>query len=207
MLDSLLGRARTISKAASWLGGLMMLLTAFVVTFDVLVRKLADFSLEGADELSGYAFAISTSWAFALGLLDRANVRIDGIYMLAPTALKAFLDFAALAALGLFLAAMLWSGWYMWLDSYQYEATSITSWRTPLAYPQALWMLGWLWFAVVLVLIVLRCIQAVLQGRPEDVVAVAGVRTLEEEVTAEVSHAAEEVAHERVHRGSGQGKH
>ncbi|MFV0295304.1 MAG: TRAP transporter small permease subunit, partial [Hyphomicrobiaceae bacterium] len=131
------------------------------------------------------------------GLLDRVNVRIDGIYMLMPTSIKAFLDFVALLSLSLFLAALLWSGWYLWLDSYQYDARSITPWRTPLAYPQAVWMLGWLWFSVVLALVLLRCVQGVLQGRPQDVVAVAGVRTLDEEVADEVSHAVDEISHER----------
>jgi TRAP-type C4-dicarboxylate transport system permease small subunit len=199
MLDRLLGGALVLSRAATWLGGAMMMATAFVVTFDVVVRKLAGFSLEGADELSGYAFAISTAWAFSLGLLQRANVRIDGIYLLAPTGIRAILDFVALTALSLFLACLLWSGWYMWLDSYQYDARSITSWRTPLAYPQAAWLLGWLWFAVVSVLVILRCLEAAMQGRPEDVVAVAGVRTLAEVVDAEIRHASDEVAQERQH--------
>ncbi|NJO21622.1 MAG: TRAP transporter small permease [Sphingomonadales bacterium] len=203
MLDKLLGGAHALSRAATWIGGAMMMATAFAVTFDVVVRKVAGFSLEGADELSGYAFAISTAWAFSLGLLQRANVRIDGIYLLAPTGIRAVLDFVALAALSLFLACLLWSGWYMWLDSYQYDARSITSWRTPLAYPQAAWLLGWLWFAVVVVLVFLRCLQAAIQGRLEDVVAVAGVRTLQEEVDAEIRHASDKVLHERQHpRGS-----
>jgi TRAP-type C4-dicarboxylate transport system permease small subunit len=199
MLDRLLEGALVLSRAATWFGGAMMLATAFVVTFDVVVRKLAGFSLEGADELSGYAFAISTAWAFSLGLLQRGNVRIDGIYLLAPTGIRAILDFVALTALSLFLACLLWSGWYMWLDSYRYDARSITSWRTPLAYPQAAWLLGWLWFAVVIVLVYLRCLQAGMQGRPEDVVAVAGVRTLKEEVDAEIRHASDEIGHERHH--------
>lgn len=197
MLDRLLVGAHALSRAATWMGGAMMMATAFVVTFDVVMRKVAGFSLEGADELSGYAFAISTSWAFSLGFLQRANVRIDGIYLLAPTRTRAILDFVALAALSLFLACLLRSGWYMWLDNYQYDSRSITSWRTQIAYPQAAWLLGWLWFAVVIVLVFLRCLLAVAQGRPEDVVTVAGVRTLAEEVGAEIRHASEKVERER----------
>ena len=49
---------------------------------------------------------------------------------------------------------------------------------------------------------------ALLAGRFGDVVTVAGVRTLEEEVAAEIAHAAEEVAHERGHRRPGsEGRH
>jgi TRAP-type C4-dicarboxylate transport system permease small subunit len=199
MLDRLLGGAHVVSRAATWIGGAMMMATAFVVTFDVVVRKVAGFSLEGADELSGYAFAISTAWAFSLGFLQRANVRIDGLYLLTSTKVRAALDFVALAALSLFLACLLRSSWYMCLDNYLYNARSITSWRTPIAYPQAAWLLGLLWFGVVVALVSLRCLQAALQGRPQDVVAVAGVLTLEEEVGAEIRHASDKVEHERQH--------
>jgi hypothetical protein len=51
MLDKLLGGAHALSRAATWIGGAMMMATAFAVTFDVVVRKVAGFSLEGAGEL------------------------------------------------------------------------------------------------------------------------------------------------------------
>ena len=199
MLDKMIGGATRASRVATWLGGAAMLATAFVVTFDVLARKLANFSLEGADELSGYAFAIATSWALAYGLLQRANVRIDGLYLAAPMPLRAFMDLIALVALGIYLVALLRSGWLLFEDSWLYDSRSITSWRTKLAIPQGLWLLGWLWFTIVLGLLLLRCLVAVLRGRPEEAVAVAGVMTMQEEVAAELKHAAAEVAQERRH--------
>jgi TRAP-type C4-dicarboxylate transport system permease small subunit len=203
MLDRLIGGATRASRWAAWAGGALMLITAVIVTFDVVVRKVAGFSLEGADELSGYTFAISTAWAFAFGLLLRSNVRIDGLYLMTPVPLRAALDIVALLALGLYVACLLYSSWFMWLDSYLYDARAITSWRTPLAWPQAAWLVGWLWFATVLVLLLARCVKAVLQKRPGDVVALAGLRTMEEEVREEVAHATDEVAHERQQRQSG----
>jgi TRAP-type C4-dicarboxylate transport system permease small subunit len=197
MFDRLLGGLTRISRLATWVGGAVMMITAVIVTFDVLARKFAGFSLEGADELSGYAFAVATSWALAYGLLQRANVRIDGLYLAAPVPLRAFMDIVALVTLGIYLVALLYSGWILWSDSYQFDSRSITAWRTKLAIPQGLWLLGWLWLTAVLAVVLLRCFIAVLQGRPNEVVAVAGVLTMEEEVAAEVRHAAEEVAHER----------
>jgi len=174
-----------------------MMIAALVVTFDVLTRKLANWSMAGADELSGYIFAAATSWSLAYAMLQRANVRIDGIYLLAPVSLRAVMDIVALLALGVYVACLLQSAWVLWLDNYAYGSRSITSWRTLLAVPQAFWLAGWVWFALIMLLILGRCLQAVAAGRLADVVAVAGVRTMEEEIAAEVAHAAEEVAHER----------
>lgn len=199
MLDKMIDGATRASRVATWLGGAVMLVTALIVTFDVLARKLANYSLEGADELSGYAFAIATSWALAYGMLQRANVRIDGLYLATPVLVRAFMDLVALVALGIYLAALLRSGWILFEDSWTFDSRSISSWRTRLAIPQGLWLLGWLWFAIVLALVLLRCCIAASRGRPAEVVAVAGVLTLQEEVAAEVKHAAEEVAQERRH--------
>lgn len=199
MLDKLIGGATRASRVATWVGGAAMMITALIVTFDVLARKLANYSLEGADELSGYAFAVATSWALAYGMLQRANVRIDGIYLAMPVWVRAFMDVAALVALAIYLAALLRSGWILFEDSWTFDSRSISSWRTKLAIPQGLWLLGWLWFAIVLGLVLLRCCIAALRGRPAEVVAVAGVLTLQEEVEAELKHAAEEVAQVRRH--------
>ena len=197
MLDRLIVQASRASRLAAWLGGAALMLAAFVVSFDVLARKFAGWSMAGSDELSGYVFAVATSWAFGYAVLQRANVRIDGLYLLAPTPLRAAMDIAALAALAVYVALLLQSGWVLWLDSYSYGSRSITPWRTPLAVPQALWLIGWAWTAVVLALVLLRCMQALAVGDLAGVVAVAGVRTIEEEVEEGVAQAQEEVAHGR----------
>ncbi|MSO76779.1 MAG: TRAP transporter small permease [Alphaproteobacteria bacterium] len=197
MLDKLLVQAGRVSHVAAWMGGALLLAAATVVTVEVLARKFFGWSMQGADELSGYAFAIACSWAFGLAVLQRANVRIDGLYLLVPIPLRAIMDIAALLILGLYVAALLSSGWVLWQDSYTFTSRSITSWRTPLAIPQGLWLAGWLWMALILTLLLLRCVQALMKGGLADVVAVAGVRTMAEEVKDELAAAAEEVAHER----------
>lgn len=197
MIDKLITQAAHVSRGAAWVGGAAMMLAALIVTFDVLSRKFVNWSMAGADELSGYIFAVATAWSFAYAMLQRANVRIDGIYLLAPVPLRAVMDIVALLALGVYVAGMLHSGWILWYDNYTYGSRSITSWRTLLAIPQAFWLAGWAWLALTLILVLARCIQGLARGRLDEVVAVAGVRTLEEEVAEEVAHAEEEVAHER----------
>ena len=197
MLDALIGYSGRVARVATWFGGAAIMAAAFVVIVDVLSRQFLGWSMQGADELSGYLFAIATSWAFAFCLLQRANVRIDGLYLLAPTPLRAVMDIAALLALSAYVAALLHSGWVLWLDSYTYDSRSITSWRTPLAYPQGLWLIGWIWFALAILLLLARCIQYLLRGDLAGMTEVIGVRSLEEEVAEEVAHADVEVTHER----------
>src|SRR5690606_40176334 len=79
-LNRLLSGATTLSRIAIWFAGSLTLISALYITADVLFRKFSGSSLGGSDELSGYAFAISISWALSFATLQRANIRIDAIY-------------------------------------------------------------------------------------------------------------------------------
>jgi len=76
-MDLLLQWARATSRAGAWFGGALVAAAAVVISVDVLMRKLLGTTLGGASEISGYVLAISTTWALALALIDRAHVRID----------------------------------------------------------------------------------------------------------------------------------
>ena len=73
MLDRALKLAGWAALRGVWFGGSLIFLAAITVSVDVIARKLFTVSLGGADELSGYAFAIGCAWAFAFTLLNRAN--------------------------------------------------------------------------------------------------------------------------------------
>src|SRR5690606_41336840 len=79
-LGALLRRAEFFSRVAVWAGGALTVASVLLISFDVLARKFFGFTTGGADELSSYAFAISTSWALAFATLQRANVRVDVLY-------------------------------------------------------------------------------------------------------------------------------
>ena len=80
LLGGLLRRAESCSRVAVWAGGALTIASVLLISFDVLARKFLGFTTGGADELSSYAFAISTSWALAFATLQRANVRVDVLY-------------------------------------------------------------------------------------------------------------------------------
>ena len=104
VLERALALARTLSRVGVWAGGALTLASVALITYEVLARRFFGITMGGADELSGYAFAISVTWALAFTALERANVRIDVLYQYLPTRLSALVDWVALVALG----AKLW---------------------------------------------------------------------------------------------------
>ena len=82
-----------LSLWAVWVGGAALMLSAIMVTVDVLARKYLNITMSGSDEITGYVFAGATTWAYAYCLLHRSNIRIDAVYNLLPRVceLRAFL--------------------------------------------------------------------------------------------------------------------
>ncbi len=190
LLDRWLGLADRLSRYAIWFGGALVLASAFLVSVDVLLRKLLLVSLGGADELSGYAFAIGTTWALAFTLLRRANVRVDALYIHLPQIVCAILDILALLVLGLFIALLTWQAWAVLETSLAFDAHATTPLATPLWMPQVLWLIGLCLFVFTIVPLLLRALFALLGGDLATVRRLAGARTIEEDAADEAAHTA-----------------
>ena len=102
-MDRLLEYARLLSRVGAWFGGGLLIVAAFIIGVDVVIRKLFGWTVGGADELSGYALAIGSAWSFAFALTERAHVRIDSLYVTLPARLCALLDILGLTIFMLFL--------------------------------------------------------------------------------------------------------
>lgn len=189
--DLLLRLADRLSLWATWGGGALMLAAAFLVAIDVLLRKFLLFSLGGADELSGYAFAISTAWALSFTLLRRAHVRVDALYGRLPRRLRAVLDIAALVALACFAFLLAWHASILWGTSWDFATRATTPLQTPLWIPQGLWSLGLILFVLVTVALLLRTSMALFAGDLATAQALAGARTIEEDAADEAAVAAD----------------
>ena len=92
MFDTLLALAHRLARYSAWAGGGMILFAAFMVTVDVLSRRIFGITMSGSDEVSGYLFAIATALAMPYALLMRANVRIDAAYNLLPQRVRYGMD-------------------------------------------------------------------------------------------------------------------
>lgn len=188
-MDPLLGIARRIARIGVWFGGSLVILAAFVISFDVLIRKLFDLSIGGASELSGYVLAISTAWSLALTLLDRAHIRIDTVYVLLPTRLCAALDMLALLAFVVFAGFITVQGYGVFLQSAQLNSHSLTPLATPLVVPQLLWIAGLAFFLLVASLLLVRAALALVTGDLETVRRIASSGTASEELRQNIEAA------------------
>ncbi|NYT84872.1 TRAP transporter small permease subunit [Pollutimonas harenae] len=184
-LARLLACATTLSRIAIWVAGSLTLLSALYITADIMTRKFLGFPLGGADELSGYAFAISISWALSFASLQRANIRIDALYQLLPTRLCAILDWVSLVALAVFIAYLTRYAADVSMLSWTRNATANTVMATPLWIPQFLWLAGLIWLCIVLALMLIRASLALVTGDTATISALCGIRSAQEEANDE----------------------
>src|SRR2546423_15707364 len=95
-MDQVMNGVRRFTHWGLWFGGALILLAAVLIGIDVLMRKFLTASIGGADELAGYALAIGTAWGLRAALIDRAQLRIDSLYVSFPPKLRLLLDLTAL---------------------------------------------------------------------------------------------------------------
>lgn len=183
-----IGLADRLATWAVRIAGAMMLAAAILVSVDVLLRKFATLTVGGADELSGYAFAVGTSWALAFTLLRRANVRVDALYARLPERVAAMLDLLSLLSLLVFVGYLTWRASLVLQDSLLFSARATTPLATPLWIPQSLWLVGFGLFLFTILPLITTVALALVRGDRVTVRRLAGARTLEEEAVEERSH-------------------
>jgi TRAP-type C4-dicarboxylate transport system permease small subunit len=187
--DALFNAAQRASRAGALAGGALMLAAAVLVASDVVLRKVANVTLGGADELSGYALAIGSTWSFAFVLIERGNVRIDALYQRLPVQMAAACDLLAVIALLIFGAVVAWHGWGVLAQSWANGSRSNSALAVPLAIPQALWWAGYAWFVACALLLLVRAGRHMAARDWPAVNRLLGARGIEEEAAAELTHA------------------
>ncbi|WP_419906419.1 TRAP transporter small permease subunit [Hoeflea sp.] len=176
MLDSLAGRVLGLSRIIAILAGLMILAAALVVFIDVVLRSLVGHTLGGADELSGYALAIGTTWALPYCLLGKHNIRVDTVYRLTSPATRALLDCLGLLAIGGFVLILNYRAGLVLFETIERSSRSVGPLSLPQVYPQSLWFAGLVFFTFAFLLTALRSLAALLSGDLAKVREIAGTR-------------------------------
>lgn len=176
-----------IVRASAWVGGIALLACALLISIDLILRKLFGISMGGADEIAGYVLAIVSSWAFPIALLKRSHIRVDILYSRLPLKPKVGLDLLALAGMAVFVGALLWHSGQVLLDSIHYRSVSTTPLQVPLWMPQSLWFAGYLFFAVIILVLAWASLMQIRQQRLTAVSALIGIHSVEEEIHEEVS--------------------
>ncbi|WP_424970442.1 TRAP transporter small permease subunit [Dinoroseobacter sp. S76] len=185
MLDTLLNGTRRLSLVLTWIGGSLIVLSAFLVTLEVFLRKLFNVSLGGADEISGYAFGVATALALSFALFERAHIRVDALLGVIPKVLHPLINLLGLLLLTGFALVVVVMVWSMVGDTLDNGSRSITPMRVPLAIPQIPWMLGWMFFVFSGLLIALVAIRQYFLGDEAGVQELIGVKSLDEQIEDE----------------------
>ncbi len=175
----------SVSRVAVWIGGATLMLSAIMVTLDVISRKIFGFTISGSDEISGYVFAASTTWAYSYCLLTRSNIRIDALYNLLNTRPKAILDMIGLLLLLYYIYLLTASAFGMFLDNVEYNSSAQTTLATPLWIPQVFWLSGLCFFVLSLVFLSVYGFVALFRGDWATIDRIAGVKSMEEEISEE----------------------
>jgi TRAP-type C4-dicarboxylate transport system permease small subunit len=185
-MDRLIERLRALSRLGAWFGGALIIIAAVVVGIEVVIRKAFSLSIGGADELSGFALAISSAWAFSYALLERAHVRIDSVYTLFGARVRACLDILGLFVFLLFMGLFAWHAGGVLMNTVAMDARTMTTLETPLKYPQSLWVAGLFFFVLVALALLVRAVITFARGDVLGVQRQIGSQTVSEEVEEEL---------------------
>lgn len=174
-----------ISRVAVWIGGAALLLCAFMVSIDVIMRKLFSITMSGSDEISGYAFAAATAWAYSYCLLHRSHIRIDALYGVLPVWLRSVLDALGLALLLFYMGYLTNKAVDVFLTSWARDSVSITTLSVPQWIPQLLWLSGLCWFVITLTFLLVYVLVSLALGDVTTVQNVAGAMSAKKKIDEE----------------------
>jgi TRAP-type C4-dicarboxylate transport system permease small subunit len=195
-MNRLQAAAEGISRIGAIIGGAMLLVASVLICIDITLRYTMSVTLGGADEISGYALAISSAWGFSAALLSRSHIRIDTAYVrLKSIKVRALLDLISLATLMGFFGMVTWYAWGVVKQSWVSDSHSLSAIEAPLVIPQGLWFAGLLFFVLLCALLLVRGLLAFMAGDYPGLFALIGSKSAlaeaEEEIAA-VAHGLEQ---------------
>ncbi|HEX2135342.1 MAG TPA: TRAP transporter small permease [Microvirga sp.] len=166
--------------------GYILLALAVLVTAETLGRKFFDVSLQGVDELGGYALAVGSALAFTTALVERAHIRIELFHVMLPLPMQMVLNWFSITSLAAFGGLLSWACYTILSDSIEYNSTAPTPWATPLVYPQSLWYAGIVIFALVSAAMALHATYLLVTGNGTALNRLYGPKEAVEEVKEEL---------------------
>ena len=176
----------TLERVLGTVFGLIFVALSLVVAVETALRKLFNISLQGADELGGYALAVGATLAFSLALLGRNHIRVDVIHERLPRPLQTVLNWLSALSMAGFAGLIAWLAWHVIQDSRAYQSVSQTPWATPLVIPQTAWLIGLMLFGALAVGIAGIATWQLVTGRGEALNSMLHPRSTREELTEEL---------------------
>jgi len=182
------GALRRLTRLLAWVAGAIILAgCALLITLDVVTRAVFRRGMVESFELSGYALAVAVGLGAAHTVFSKANIRVDILVERLPPTVRRALDLIAAAAFAVAAATLAWFAFRTLAYSWSIDARSVSTLRTPLWLPQALWWGGLAWLAVIAAVVPALAVRALIArdlaafdrlvgpARVEDEIAEAGL--------------------------------
>ena len=184
-----------ISRRALWVAGFCYLLITVLICFDIFARKLLGFSTESTTELTGYLMAVGMSWGLAGTLFERGHVRIDVLVQRMSLRVRVWLHLASLLALVVSTGFYVYGAISIAKDSFAFNATDLTTIRTPLVLPQGIWAAGFVLFLLAALALTLRSVAQLTRGDLDTMDRALMSRTYEDEAAETLGAVAQAQSH------------
>lgn len=165
---------RRVNQGVALACGAALLATVAFVLVEVAMRAAGLGSLGGSDEVAGYVLAGVAAWGLPFALTEGAHIRIDVAVRRAPPAWRDAIDVAALGSVAAVAVTVAIHGLGVLATSLAGGSTANTPLETPLWIPQAVWWVGWVWFAVTACLLTGAALALALRRRSDELRALAG---------------------------------
>ena len=166
--------------------GTIFVLLSLIVTVETIARKVFDFSIQGADELGGYALAVGGVISFTLALAGRNHIRVDVFQELMGTRTRAVLNWLSIVLLALFAITLVVVCASVIRETLAFGSTAQTPWATPLIYPQSVWYAGLVLFMLVAIVLAARATYLLANGRLRELNASCQPKSAKEELDEEL---------------------
>ena len=175
-----------VQRVLAWAFGAIFVVLSIVVSIETLARKLLNYSIQGADELGGYALAAGSVIAFSLALIGRNHIRVDVFHERFPKRLQAWLNVLSYVLLAAFAVLLAFVAFKVVADTLAYRSTAPTPWQTPLIWPQGVWYAGLVVFALLAVGYASRAVWLLIRGDIDTIDRDFQPKSAKEEVREEL---------------------
>lgn len=180
-----------VARFVAILCGYGVLLLSFAITVEIVGRKFFGFSLQGIDDIGGYALAIVAAVGASYTMAMRGHTRIDVFLIRMPANWQAVLNAAAMATLAGFAIFALYRGEDVLSESVEFRSVATNPLQTPLWIPQSAWLFGVGLFALVATAYAAHAVYLLAADR-RRLNRLYGPATAQDEVEAELEARKEE---------------
>ena len=164
----MINKLKKSSEYFIYICGILLLASVLLISIEVVLRKFFLISFGGADELSSYTLGICISWSLAYVLFEKMHIRIDIVYTKVSQKFQNLFDLLAVTFTLAFIGLLTYFSSSVAYTSIIKNSTANTPLGTPLWIPQTLWVLGFGFFFIVVLILFFKAVIAFILNKSDN---------------------------------------